>query len=260
MVVRRHAVSMRTSDFHLNASQILAAARTLKAERANWLRRLKQRGVGNKDTEQGRSDYWVPFPDGVFLCQVVGLKSDLEPLLSYPPFLPPPNRGAEVDAEAETEIAVLDADTSEQQSEHDTGLRYEELESDTSDSDLSEQSQEPLMYLHKRLEHEETEYEPSELGNFISETGSKIDTKQSRHSMYSEPSYSRGSFLPRMKDSVLDQPSSDTRVQPHQIPSPHCGLPDQEDNESFSILQKDYPALPLQKGEKMRYISDPYKF
>ncbi len=89
MVVRRHAVSMRTSDFHLNASQILKAAR---AERNKWLGKLKRRGVGSSGAEQGSSDYWVPFPDGAFLCQAVGLVDDLKPLLSYPPLLPPSNR------------------------------------------------------------------------------------------------------------------------------------------------------------------------
>lgn len=92
MVVRRHVVSMRTSDFHLNASQILRAARTQKADRDKWLGKLKRRGVGSSGAEQGSSDFWVPFADGGFLCQAVGLEGDLEPLLSYPPLLSPPNR------------------------------------------------------------------------------------------------------------------------------------------------------------------------
>ena len=57
MIVQQHAVSMYTSDFHLNASQILTAARTQKAKRVKWLFRLKQHSVKNRDAEQGRSDY-----------------------------------------------------------------------------------------------------------------------------------------------------------------------------------------------------------
>ena len=150
-------------------------------------------------------------------------------------------------------------DHPEQESEHDTHLRHKELESDTSDSNLSEQSQRTLIDLHEQLEHEETEYESSSLGSFVPGTGSKVDAKQSRHSMYSEPSYSHGSYLPRMKDSFLDQLRSDTRVQPHHTQPPHYEPRDQQDNESFSILQNEYPALPLQKGEKMRYISDSHE-
>lgn len=92
MVVRRYMVSMRTCDFHLNASQILTAAETQKPERDKWLDKLKQRGVGSSGVWQDRLDYWVPFPDGGFLCQAVGLEDDLEPLLFYPRLLPPPDR------------------------------------------------------------------------------------------------------------------------------------------------------------------------
>ena len=103
-------------------------------------------------------------------------------------------------------------DHPEQQSEHSTGLRRQELKSDPSDCNLSEQNQEPLRDFHRQLEHEETDYEPSSLGNFIPETASKLGTEPSGRSMYTEPSYSHGSFLPCMKDSFLDQLRSDTLV------------------------------------------------
>ena len=102
------------------------------------------------------------------------------------------------------------------------GVREVELESNMSNSDLSEQSQQPLIDRHKQLGREETEDEPScLLSNFMPETGSKLAADQTQHSMYTEPSYSHGSFLPPMKDSFPDQLRSETPVQPHRIQSLH---------------------------------------
>jgi serine/threonine protein kinase len=91
MVIRRQAVSMRISDCQLNASQILTAANLQKDERVTWLREFKERGIGGNSGKNGRLNYWVPFSDGVFLCQAVGLEDDLRPLFSYSP-LTLPNR------------------------------------------------------------------------------------------------------------------------------------------------------------------------
>ena len=74
---------MRASDFHLNANQILSAGTRLLAK-------LKSRGVESKNLEND-DDAWVPFTDGVFLCQAVEVEKDLKPLLSHPSF-PYPNR------------------------------------------------------------------------------------------------------------------------------------------------------------------------
>src|SRR2546423_3048858 len=90
MIIRRHAVSMRTQDFHVNASQTLTAANLNHAERKKWLRKLKQRGVANPYPAKAHPNLWVPFRDGVFLCQAVGLEEDLMPLLSYPSLPFPP--------------------------------------------------------------------------------------------------------------------------------------------------------------------------
>lgn len=72
---------MRTSDYRLNAFQILSAAGTDKTKRDLYLRRLKRREAIERTTEKGEA--WVPFQDGVFLCQAVDLQSELGPLLSY---------------------------------------------------------------------------------------------------------------------------------------------------------------------------------
>ena len=80
MVIRRQAVSMRSSDYRLNASQILTAARLPKNKRDHWLCSLKRHGV----TEIRDRSHWIPFPDGVYLCQAAGLENDLQPLLEYP--------------------------------------------------------------------------------------------------------------------------------------------------------------------------------
>ncbi|KAI1421201.1 hypothetical protein F5Y12DRAFT_768956 [Xylaria sp. FL1777] len=79
MVIRRQAVSMRTPDHQLNASEIL---KFQPAQRRSCLRKLKSRSIGTKGRKL--EDYWVPFRDGVFLCQAIGLENDLMPLLSHP--------------------------------------------------------------------------------------------------------------------------------------------------------------------------------
>lgn len=85
MVIKRQAVSMRRSDFHLNAFQINAAANVAQTTRNRLLKRFKECGIGSIDIENRSRQYWVPFPDGVFLCRVVGLEDELRPLLSYSP-------------------------------------------------------------------------------------------------------------------------------------------------------------------------------
>ncbi|KAI1358431.1 hypothetical protein F5Y08DRAFT_350852 [Xylaria arbuscula] len=82
MVIRRQAISMRTPGHQLNASEILKATNLQPAMRKSWLGKLKSHGVGAKGMKRG--DCWVPFQDGVFLCQAIGLKDDLKPLLSHP--------------------------------------------------------------------------------------------------------------------------------------------------------------------------------
>lgn len=81
MVIRRQAVSMRISDLQLNASQILLAAELPKGQKRGCMDKLKQRGVVNKAI--GKAPVWVPFRDGVFLCQRVSLDVELMPLLFY---------------------------------------------------------------------------------------------------------------------------------------------------------------------------------
>ncbi|PHH90254.1 hypothetical protein CDD83_4162 [Cordyceps sp. RAO-2017] len=79
---------MRSSDFQLNASQILTAAGLPKSQRDLYVRKLKSQGIPNPPTT-GRSEFWVPFRDGVFLCQKVGLEKELKSLFSYAPHAKP---------------------------------------------------------------------------------------------------------------------------------------------------------------------------
>lgn len=90
MVIRQRRISMRASDFELNARQILLAGTSSGSKRARILAQLKSRGVEGQISNHN-DDVWVSFRDGVFLCQAVGLEKDLAPLLSYSP-LPYPNR------------------------------------------------------------------------------------------------------------------------------------------------------------------------
>jgi serine/threonine protein kinase len=87
MVVGQQEVSMRLPNFQLNASQILTAANASRNERRKCRREFAKRGM-HCETKGGK--LWVPFPDGVFLCQAVGLEYDLTPLLSYPSLPLPP--------------------------------------------------------------------------------------------------------------------------------------------------------------------------
>jgi hypothetical protein len=89
MVVRWQAVSMRILDFELNASQILTAANLKEDARHTWRQKFEKRGMKSQ-ARNGRLEFWVPFPDGVFLSQAVGLENDLIPLLSYPSLPLPP--------------------------------------------------------------------------------------------------------------------------------------------------------------------------
>lgn len=86
MIIKRRAVSMRKSDFHLNASQINVATNVAQTKRNRWLKKFKEHGIGSIDRSR---QYWVPFLDGVFLCRVVGLEDELRPLLSYSPLTVP---------------------------------------------------------------------------------------------------------------------------------------------------------------------------
>ena len=89
MVIRRQAVSMRISDFQLNASEVLTVANLHGAMRKKWRRKFGERGIKSQARNR-RRELWVPFPDGVFLCQAVGLENDLKPLLCYSSLPLPP--------------------------------------------------------------------------------------------------------------------------------------------------------------------------
>ncbi|KJZ76550.1 hypothetical protein HIM_03886 [Hirsutella minnesotensis 3608] len=89
MVIRQQAVSMRTADFQINVSQIFKAAKVEKASQDYCRNALKQRCVIYRPTSRG--DAWVPFRDGVFVCQKVGFDDELMPLLLHAQ-LPIPDR------------------------------------------------------------------------------------------------------------------------------------------------------------------------
>lgn len=79
MVIRRQKISMRMSDYCLNATDICAAAGLNKQARDMYFDRLKSRGV--LFTEGRR--WWVQFQDGVFLSGAVNLLDEMKPLLSH---------------------------------------------------------------------------------------------------------------------------------------------------------------------------------
>lgn len=81
MVLRQYRVSMRTSDGQLHVGQILKVRNVTRSQRDSYWYKLKARGLNPP---------WVPFGDGVFLCQATGLSEELQPLLSLLPD-PQPN-------------------------------------------------------------------------------------------------------------------------------------------------------------------------
>ncbi|KAI4287430.1 MAG: hypothetical protein L6R35_003314 [Caloplaca aegaea] len=84
MVIRRHAVAMRKTDYKLDAAQICTVAELHKGQRRNYMDRLKSRcHVEQVKAKTGRDHQWIPFKDGVFLCQALKLCVELGPLLSY---------------------------------------------------------------------------------------------------------------------------------------------------------------------------------
>ncbi|KAM3537480.1 hypothetical protein ARSEF1564_009597 [Beauveria bassiana] len=79
MIVRRQAVSMRTSSFRINASDLFRLVQLDKPSRNNLIRKLKQHQAIEWETTKKHG--WVPFRDGVFLCQALGIENELRPLL-----------------------------------------------------------------------------------------------------------------------------------------------------------------------------------
>ncbi|KAL1855292.1 hypothetical protein VTK73DRAFT_8585 [Phialemonium thermophilum] len=76
-VLRGNVVSMNASTFYLNASQVLGAT---QVNRQAWLKKIRKHGASIVEGQY----HWLPFRDGVFLCQTLGLEETLRHLLSFP--------------------------------------------------------------------------------------------------------------------------------------------------------------------------------
>lgn len=84
MVIQRHAVAMRKTDYKLDATQICDAARLQNVHRRNYMSILRQHCKVTQFKAVGAQKHsWVPFKDGVFLCQALKLCGELGPLLSH---------------------------------------------------------------------------------------------------------------------------------------------------------------------------------
>lgn len=81
IVIGRQAVSMCDIDCRLNATQICNAAGLTNRVRSNYLKILKgQCDITHVSFTAGPTHSWVPFKDGVFLCQVLKLCDRMKPL------------------------------------------------------------------------------------------------------------------------------------------------------------------------------------
>jgi hypothetical protein len=93
VLIQQQAVAMRISDYRLNASAICNAAGLNKNERSKYISILQSRGVVTYTTVKGMSKHsWVPFQDGVFLCQALKLAKQMEGLFSKAPIAIPAER------------------------------------------------------------------------------------------------------------------------------------------------------------------------
>lgn len=88
MTVRHQNVSMRLSNFEINATEVFKLSGVSGSEKEVLTNKLKYRGGYQRDESR---NFWTAYSNGVFLCQALGLEHDLRPLLSYPPAPEPPN-------------------------------------------------------------------------------------------------------------------------------------------------------------------------
>ncbi|KAK1056324.1 hypothetical protein LTR12_012411 [Friedmanniomyces endolithicus] len=67
-------LSLRLSDYHLNAYQILGIAGLDSSRRSRLLAKYKRAGIGEpaKPINQGNRPYWIPFPFGHFTTDDLG--------------------------------------------------------------------------------------------------------------------------------------------------------------------------------------------
>ncbi|KAK1809585.1 hypothetical protein LTR12_016061 [Friedmanniomyces endolithicus] len=81
----RVRVSMRLSDYHLNASEILMAADVDRFARRNILTGYESKGIGQRQTSHRQHSYWLPFPYGVQLCRDYSMDRQLSQLFARSP-------------------------------------------------------------------------------------------------------------------------------------------------------------------------------
>lgn len=81
IVVRNVAVAMSTKDYSLNATQICNVAGLDAIYRNKLHKAIKRESI----TIRIKNNIWVPFVDGVFLCQLLKIIDALRPLLSSAP-------------------------------------------------------------------------------------------------------------------------------------------------------------------------------
>ena len=72
-------------DWKLNATQISKAAGLGKESRRNYLKIIKRHSAITQIMIGNNEQSWIPFQDGVFLCQALGLFDKMQPLLLRAP-------------------------------------------------------------------------------------------------------------------------------------------------------------------------------
>ncbi|KAG9230392.1 kinase-like domain-containing protein [Amylocarpus encephaloides] len=103
VVIRRHAVAMRLSDYKLNASEICNVVGLNESSRHKYLRILKRRDIVTVE----KKHCWVLFQDGVFLSQALNLAKELNTLFSKAPINIPLEGGNYFLSEAPQKVGLL---------------------------------------------------------------------------------------------------------------------------------------------------------
>ncbi|KAM3508317.1 hypothetical protein MY11210_006786 [Beauveria gryllotalpidicola] len=81
MIIAGKNVSMQIPGYRINASEVLDAAPITRGRRRTYLQTLKSHLTVDAVMQDKMT--WVPFEDGVLLCEALGLKETLLPLLLH---------------------------------------------------------------------------------------------------------------------------------------------------------------------------------
>lgn len=82
IVIRRHVVVMRMTNYNLNATQICNAAKLNKKDRLNYMKIFRTHcDITINRIQKESQHFWISFKDDVFLCQALKLFDELKQMI-----------------------------------------------------------------------------------------------------------------------------------------------------------------------------------